>query len=177
MSWTRPFIWAFWIFVISMLIWQAYQYNQKISAPDPQHPTDAHYFFYQPNPHAAAAPVVSDGPNVVQAAFSIQDNTPTTSNFTCNVTLKNTGKAKALNVQVRVRPYRGQPMGDTDMGRTAIVPVSDDSTLGQFGQWLEFPDLAPGESSTQSVMFVKQAGGNYGNNPSPEILFSPEKTK
>lgn len=159
-----------------MLVWQAYQYNQKISAPDVQHPTDGHYFFYQPNPHAAAAaPVVTDGPDVEQTAFSVADNTPTTSNFTCSVTLKNKGKAKAVNVQVRVRPYRGQPVGDTDMGRTAITPISDDSAMGQFGQWVDFPDLAPGESSTQSVMFVKQVGGNYGNNPSPEVMFSPEK--
>jgi hypothetical protein len=177
MSWTRRLIWVFWIFVISMLLWQAYQYNQRLSAPDPQHPTDAHYFFYQPNPHAnaAAAPAVADGPDVEQTAFSVEDNTPTSSNFTCSVTLKNKGKAKAINVQVRVRPYRGQPVGDLDTGRADLRPVDENSALSQFGQWVEFPDLAPGESSTQTVMFVKQVDGNYGNNPSPEVMFSPEK--
>jgi hypothetical protein len=179
MSWTRRFIWAFWIFVIAMLLWQFYQYNQKISTPDPQHPTQEHFFFYQPKRggDAANAPVVTDGPNVVQAAFQIHDNTPTTSNFTCDVTLKNTGKTKAINVQVRVRPYRGQAAGDLDNGRANITPISDDSPLSQFGQWVDFPDLAPGESNTQSVTFVKQLDGNYGYNPTPEILFEPEKKK
>jgi len=176
MSWTRRFIWAFWIFVISMMLWEAYQYNEKISQPDAQHPTDGHYFFYQPNPQAAAAaPVNLDGPVVEQTSFTVQDNNPTTSNFTCNVTLKNKGKTKATDVQVRVRPYRGQPIGDVDMGRTDTKPIDDDSAMAQFGQWVDFPDLAPGESFTQSVTFVKQAGGNYGDNPTPEITYSPEK--
>jgi hypothetical protein len=176
MSWTRRFIWAFWIFVITMLFWEAYQYNQSISTPDPLHPTQEHFFFYQPTKGAAAAPVVSDGPHVVQSAFSVTEDT-TGPNFTCRVTLKNTGKAKAVNVQVRVRPYRGQPFGNTDMGSVSPLPVSDDSAIAQFGQWVEFPDLAPGESSTQTVTFMKQIGGNYGNNPTPEILFAPEKKK
>jgi hypothetical protein len=161
-----------------MLLWQFYLYNHKLSTPDPAHPQQEHFFFYQPKLNAgvaAAAPVVTDGPNVVQTGFTVQDNTPTSQNFTCKVTLKNVGKAKAVGVQVHVRPYRGQPVGDVDMGRTVLTPVSDDSAIAQFGQWLEFPDLTPGESSTQTVVFVKQVGGNYGTNPSPEIFFEVEK--
>jgi hypothetical protein len=177
MSWTRRFIWAFWIFVITMLLWQFYLYNQKISTPDPQHPTQEHYFFYQPKAGAPAVPVTHDGPDVEQTAFRVEDDTPAPGNLTCHVTLKNDGKAKAINVQVRVRPYRGTIAGDVDMGRADLKPIGDDTAMSQFGQWVDFPDLAPDESSTQSVTFMKQAGGNYGHNPSPEIIFQAEKKK
>jgi hypothetical protein len=168
-------MWVFWIFVITMLLWQFYQYNEKLSTPDPQHPTQEHFFFYMPNPHAKAAPVEHEGPFVEQVAFRVQDNTPTTVNFTCFVTLKNNGKAKATNVQARVRPYRGTIAGDLDAGHNSLTPIDENSAMSQYGQWIDFPDLAPGESSTQSVVLLKQAGGNYGQNPSPEVIYEPEK--
>ncbi len=158
-----------------MLLWQFYQYNQKVSTPDPLHPTQQHFFFYPPKVGAKAAPMDHNGPFVEQTAFNVLNNSPTPATFTCRVTLKNVGHAKAVNVQVRVRPYRGQPIGDVDMGRTALKPVDDGSPISPYGQWIDFPDLPPGESSTQSATFVKQAGGNFGANPSPEISYSAEK--
>lgn len=159
-----------------MLLWQFYLYNQKVSTPDPAHPTQDHYFFYQPSTKpGAAAPVDHDGPFVEQTAFSVSDNTPSSVSFTCHITLKNTGKAKAIDVQARVRPYRGTIAGDVDMGRTLIVPLDENSAMSQFGQYVSFPDLAPDESNTQDVVFMKQVGGHYGKNPTPEIIYEPEK--
>jgi hypothetical protein len=177
MSWTRRFIWAFWIFVVVMLLWQFYQYNQKLSTPDPTHQTQDHYFFYQPTPGAAAAPVEHGGPFVEQTGFRVEDSTPTGSSFTCHVTLKNTGKAKAINVEVCVRPFRGTLDGSEDAGLNTNKLLSDDSPRAQINQWITFPDLAPGESSTQSAVFMKQGASEYGSNPKAEISFTPEKKK
>lgn len=172
-------MWAFWIFIIVMLIWQFYSYNQQLSTPDPQHPTQEHFFFYQPSHAAAAAtPVTHDGPYVVQTGFRVQDSTPTDTSFTCHVTLKNTGKAKATGVQVCVRPYRGALDYDPDSGESkgARPGLQDDSSSrASVSQWVSFPDLAPGESSTQSAVFMKDGASIYGINPQPEITFQPEK--
>lgn len=177
MSWTRRFIWAFWIFVITMLLWEFYQYNQKLSVPDAQHPTDGHYFFYQPKataPGAPPAPAVSDGPDVEQTAFSVRDNTPGTGSITCYVTLTNRGKAKAVNIQVNVRPYYGSTMGDEDNGGGS-TPVPENSPPGLLQQWISFPDLAPGASDTETAVFTKIVGVYFGKNPEPKILFEAEK--
>ncbi len=169
-------MWAFWIFIIVMLIWQFLSFNQKLDTPDPQHPTQNHFFFYQPSHAAAAAtPVVHDGPYVVQTSFRVEDNTPSDTSFTCHVTLKNSGKTKATNVQVCVRPYRGTLDGDVDVGPNVNKPIKDDSPRAQINQWVSFPDLAPGESSTQSAVFMKQGASEYGVNPRAEISFTPEK--
>ncbi|HEX4138847.1 MAG TPA: hypothetical protein VHY09_00750 [Candidatus Methylacidiphilales bacterium] len=178
MSWTRRLIWAFWIFIAVMLLWQFYTFNAKISAP-PEHPKPDHYFFYQGTKaaEAAAAAAVHESAYVEQTGFTVENNTPNSSAFTCHVTLKNTGKTKAINVEVCVRPFRGAMDHDPDSGGNQDTkPVADNSPLGQMNQWVAFPDLGPGESSTQSVVFMKV--GNppfFGDNPKPEISFQPEK--
>jgi hypothetical protein len=181
MSWTQRFIWAFWIFIAIMVVWEAYAYNAKLSKPDPAHPTQDHYFFYMPKASgdqaAAAAPSEQTGPSVEQTGFTIEDNTPSSSAFTCHVTLKNTGKAKAVGVSVRVRPYHGTLLSNADDGgaRNSDEILPEDSPLAQVSQYVTFPDLAPGESSTQSAVFTKQGSHEYGTNPKPEITFEPEK--
>jgi hypothetical protein len=175
MSWTRRFIWAFWIFVVIMLLWQFTNYNAKISAP-PDHPTQGHFFFYQhTDADAAAGAADHQGPFVEQTSFSVEDNTPNSTAFTCHVTLKNTGKAKAINVEVCVRPFRGTLDGDPDNGPNTDKLLDDNSPRAQINQWITFPDLGPGESSTQSAVFMKQGASVYGNNPKAEIVYQPEK--
>ncbi|MEJ0000536.1 MAG: hypothetical protein WDO13_16080 [Verrucomicrobiota bacterium] len=95
---------------------------------------------------------------------------PSTGNITCRVTLKNLGSAKAVNVQVEVRPFHGGTLGDEDVG-PGIKPVDDSSAVAQLSQWLTFPDLVPGESETESVTFPAQTGVHPGKNPSPQIVF------
>lgn len=174
MSWTRRFIWAFWIFVITMLLWQAYQYNAKISAPA-EHPTPEHFFFYQ-HTGKAAGPVEHDGPFVEQTGFDVLDNTPTDTSFTCRVTLKNTGKAKAINVGMSVSPFKGALAENVDDGgRNDSRKLSEADPLTQIKQWVSFPDLDPGQSVTQSVVFTKVGSSEYGTNPKPQIVYEPEK--
>jgi hypothetical protein len=175
MSWTRRFIWTFWICLGVLLCWNLYSCNDKI-AQEAAQPKQDHFFFYQPTKETAAAAAVPAGPRVEQTGFQVEDNTPTNGAFTCHVTLKNTGKSKAIDVQVCVRPYRGSDAGNEDSGPNVSAPIPDDDPRAQVNQWVSFPDLDAGASSTQSVVFTKEKDAtNFGNNPKAEIVFRPEK--
>jgi hypothetical protein len=178
MSWTRRFIWTLWIFLGVLLCWNLYSCNDKI-ATEAAKPKQDHFFFYQPTKESAAAASIPEGPRVEQTGFRVEDNAPSDGAYTCHVTLKNTGKSKAINVQVCVRPFRGSVSGGADdSGPNVSTPIPDDDPRAQINQWLAFPDLDPGQSSTQSIVFTKVSNApNFGNNPKPEIVFRPEKKK
>jgi hypothetical protein len=185
---------AFWIFVGIMLVWQFYTYNQGLSQDAINHPEQKQYWFTntmaKPAAPAPTVPEVHQGAYVVQTGYTVEDNAPANGNFTIHVTLKNTGNAKATGVQVRVRPYRGLRMGDEDAGNKPLYILPEDDPLSQYGQWVDFPDLAPGESSTQSVIFLKQGAykpvvvglsdtgvpGQPKEKLTPEINYSSEKS-
>ncbi len=176
----RKLIIAFWIFIGCMLLWQFYSYNQGLKEAAISHPTQEHFFFYNTNPGGApAAPAQPkhNGPDVQQTGFSVENNAPGRGSFTCHVTLKNLGNAKAVGVQLWVRPYRGITRGDVDEGHADMSTLSDTDPIAQIGQWVSFPDLAPGESSTQSVVFLSRGDVTPGTNPNPEIHFQTEKAK
>jgi len=175
---TRKLIIAFWVFIIGMLLWQFYDYDQGFKQAAIEHPQQEHFWFT----NSVAAPAAStqahrDGADVQQTGFSVEDNAPSTGSFTCHVTLKNSGNAKAVGIQISVRPYRGITRGDEDVGHTDMSTLSDDNPISQFGQWVAFPDLAPGESSTQNVVFTSRTDVRPGANPNPEIQFQTETAK
>jgi hypothetical protein len=184
---------AFWIFIAIMLVWEIYSYNAGLNQEAAAHPQQQHFWFT--NSTAAPAPppppVVHDGADVEQTKYIVEDNAPANGSFTIHVTLKNTGNEKATSVQVHVRPYRGMRLGDEDVGNSPMSTLPEDDPLSQYGEWLDFPDLKPGESSTESVSFIHQsnaepvipgvsATGVPGQAPvklKPEIVFASEKAK
>jgi len=175
----RKLIIAFWIFIGCMLLWQFYSYNQGLKEEAIAHPQQQHFWFTNSVATAPAAPTQPkrDGADVRQTGFSVEDNAPGRGSFTCHVTLKNSGNAKAAAVQVSVRPYRGITRGDEDVGHTDMSVLSDSDPISQLGQWVAFPDLAPGESSTRDVIFLSRGDVRPGTNPNPEITFQTEKAK
>ena len=175
---TRKLIIAFWVFIVGMLLWQFYDYDQGFKQAAIDHPQQEHFWFTN-SVAAPAAPTQAhrDGADVRQTGFSVTDNAPGAGSFTCHVTLKNEGNAKAVGIQVSVRPYRGITRGDEDVGHTDMSILSDDDPISQFGQWVSFPDLAPGESNTQDVIFIGRTDVRPGTNPNPEIQFQTEKAK
>jgi len=180
MTLIRKLIIAFWIFIGCALLWQFYTYNQGLKEAAITHPQQEHFYFFNTNTAASpAAPIrpKREGADVQQIRFLVEDNAPATGSFTCHVTLKNVGNAKAVGIQVSVRPYRGIIRGDEDMGHTDMSTLSDTDPISQFGQWVTFPDLAPGQSSTQSVIFISRSDARPGTNPNPDILFQTEKAK
>jgi hypothetical protein len=64
-----------------------------------------------------------------------------------------------------------------DVGSTDTSILSDSDPTSQVGQWVAFPDLAPGESSTRDVVFLGRTDVKPGANPNPEIQFQTEKAK
>jgi hypothetical protein len=181
MSTTRKLIIAFWIFIGCMLLWQFYTYDQGLTRAEVEHPTQQHFWFTNSAAAAPAAPTkaLANGAVVQQTGFSVENNAPSAGSFTCHVTLKNVGNAKAVGVQVSVRPYRGITLDDQDVGhaRPAAVTLSDSDPISQYGQWVSFPDLAPGESGTQNAVFLSRTDVIPGTNPNPEIQFQTEKAK
>jgi len=179
MSRTRKLIIAFWIFIVIMLLWQFYTYDQGLTQASIDHPQQQHFWFTNSASAAPVAPTPEQhtGADVEQTGFMVENNKPGAGSFTCQVTLKNVGNAKAVGVQVNVRPYRGTSTYDEDVGHQKVIVLDDNNPISQFGQWVTFPDLAPGDSSTQSVVFISRTDARPGANPHPEILFQTEKAK
>jgi len=192
MSRTKKLIFAFWVFIVIMLLWQFYTYNESLKRQAIDHPRQTQFFFIHTNAAlVVAAPVQQTGPDVQQVGYSIEGSTPSDGNFTIHATLKNVGKTKAVAVQLHVRPYRGMRLGDEDVGNSPLRILPEDDPLSQYGTWVSFPDLAPGESNTQSVIFLDHQGatpvvpgksdlgvpGQPMEKLTPEIIFDTAKSK
>jgi hypothetical protein len=175
MSRTRQLIYAFWIFVVMMLFWQFYTYDRHAQQVSIEHPQQEQHFFFLHTNAPTGGPVVHNDAYVRQISFAARANTPSQGMLTCSVVLRNDGKAKATNVQVMVRPYRGIRLGDDDAGHAKPGYLNDSDPISQLGQWVTFPDLAPGESSTQTAVFVSQQGLTPGDNPGPNIEYQTAK--
>jgi len=179
MSRARILLTAFWIFVAIGLIWSFRSCDQQITQAAVEHPKQQQFLFYPPSTTtnaASATPVQHNGPYVVQAGYTVLPDTPSVGSFTCQVTLKNTGSAKAVHVQVAVHPYRGTRTDDEDVGRNTqqISILPDNDYRAQIVSHITFPDLAPGESSTQSVTFLNRTDVNPGPNRNPDIIYEGE---
>jgi hypothetical protein len=189
MTRTRKLIIAFWIFIGCMLLWQFYDYDKGLDRQALEHPTKTH-FVYLPPTDKSAAPVAAhaEGADVQQVGYTVDENDPGNGSFTVHVTLKNVGNAKATGVQIHIRPYRGLRLGDEDAGVAKLRIIDDDDPLAQYGDWLSFPDLAPGESSTQKDVFLSKGPhpvvpgisdmgvpGQPAKKLVPEIIFKSEK--
>jgi len=186
-SW-RTFIIVFWVFVGGMLAWQAYNYNNQVAAYAQAHPEQ--HAFYDPNAHATQTPPKAPAPDVRQAAYQVIPDSPQPGSFTVRFTVKNQGNAAATSIQVKVRPYRGILNGQEDNGHAhgltpvpsdgangSVAPYSDDDPVSQYGQWVNMPDLAPGQSASDSVIFAEEADKIPNENPKLEIDFEPAKPK
>ena len=174
---------GFWAFIGFVLIWQFIDYNSSVDKQAEAHPVQAHFYFYNTNtaPVHAAGPRMESG-DVQQIRYWAEPGKPSGGMFTAHVFLKNMGKTTATAVQILVRPYRGIQMGnDTSDGfhhrGAQSGTLSDSDPLSQFGQWVSFPDIPPGETVTEDVVFTARPGYALGNNPNPQIIFSGDKTK
>jgi hypothetical protein len=192
MSWTRRLIIAFWVFVGIMLIYSFYNYNNSVTEISLDHPKQTQFIFLPKNAVAVApAPAVHEGAFVEQTKYTVKSDEPEPGSFTVYVTLKNEGNARATNVEIHVRPYRGMRVGNEDVGHSELKILDDDDPLAQYGSWISFPSLAPGESSTQSTVFlnhehatpvvfgVSDTGvpGQGQETLTPEINYETEKAK
>jgi len=171
----RWLIVSFWVFIVCMLIWQAYTYEINSEKEIAAHPEPQHFFFdpsrdqkptVNPNLHAAS---------VKQTAYWVIDE-PAMGRFTSHVVLTNQGNAKAVGIQIWIRPYRGISVGGSRNGDGGLPrKLSENDPISLMGQWINAPDLAPNESCTQTLAFVTRPEVKPGSNPNPQIIFETEK--
>jgi hypothetical protein len=175
----KPLHWViilFWVFVTAMMLKQCHDMNVQRDEAAAQAPHE--FFFNQPSTSKITPmppPPPSSDADVEQVGFVVQDDTPVPGNFTCNVTLKNLGQKTATGIQIAVRPFRGARYGNDNVGHAPVGILPDSNPLAQRQAWLAFPDLAPGEQSTESTVFPKQVGIEPGSNPNPEIDYQSAK--
>jgi hypothetical protein len=164
----RWFIVLFWVVVIFMILKGCYDSEMAREHEEQMHPPAPSGLPFPPAPQPTPPPAPTpQGAKVVQTGCVIQFETPP-GNFTCVVTVKNIGDQKATGVQLHLRPYRGSMRGLVDIGPQRGT-LSDTDPLSQMGTWLGFPDLAPGDSATQTASFMNQPNIMPGRNPDPEI--------
>jgi hypothetical protein len=160
----RWLIVLFWVFVIFMLLKGCYDTEASRAHQEE---------LRQAPPPVSAAPAPPPAPTapakVVQTSCMIEVDTPPGS-FTCEVTVKNVGGEKATGVEVHVRPFRGSRRGLVDIGPMG-PPLNENDPLSLMGTWIAFPDLAPGESSTQTATFPSQPNIMPSQNPDPDINY------
>jgi hypothetical protein len=173
----RSLVVAFWVFLAVMLAWQAYNYNNLLTAEQQAHPAVQN--FYHP-PAPPPPPPKAPAADVRQVAYHVIHGSPGPGNFMVTFTVKNVGKVTATGVEVKVRPYRGIPNIDIDTSdshaHTSTVskylgPISDQDPVSQIGQWVDLPDLPPGQSSDESAVFPDRPGVDPGENAMLEITF------
>jgi hypothetical protein len=175
----KPLHWViilFWVFVTGMLLKQCH--DTTVQRDEEAANAQKQFFFHQPTaPHAAPTPAPPPSPDadVEQVGYTVQPDTPTPGSFTCTVTLRNIGQKKATGIQIAVRPFRGARYGNDNVGHAPTGILPDSNPLAQLQTWLAFPDLGPGEQSTQSTVFPNHTGVEPGANPTPEIDYLTAK--
>jgi hypothetical protein len=167
---TRWLILLFWVFVIGMLLKQCHDSDAARQQQFQVNPPPSHFFFTPPpKPPPPPAPPKA-GADVQQIRFIVQDNTPGPGTFTCQITVQNKGLSRAHNIQVQVRPFFGAHKDD-EGGRINDTSLSSVDTIQQMSTWVSFPDLNPGETSTQTTTFLDQLHIHPGYNSQPQITF------
>jgi hypothetical protein len=174
---TRWLIVLFWVVVIALLLHECMQ-EDAARVQQGNAEKKRQYFFVPPisqaNPTPPPAPPIMAA-DVRQVSFITKVNTPGAGSFTCYVTVRNQGLLKATSIRVHVRPYRGAGVGSIDIGPAKFHILKETDPLSQYGTWLSFPDLKPGESATQSAVFFDHPNIKAGFNPNPEIIFETAK--
>lgn len=168
----RWLIVAFWAFVIIMCGKSFYDYNSSLdkqaTAQVEQHA------FAPPLPGAQPPAAPSQNADVRQVSY-IPTETPMSSQFTAMLTIKNFGGKTATNIQVRVQPYITSVDSSKQVGPDEILNPSTTDQMANVFQWVEFPDLAPGQTATQTLTFPLRPDAEPRTRFEPKITFDTVK--
>ena len=145
MTTTRWAIVAFWSVIILV---GAYYFLSYSAAPPPPPVPEQHWF---PPPLPGSTPAQPPPDAEVKLTHYMVHLQPGAMSFSVDVTVQNIGSKKATAVSAIVHPY----VGSQDTNKNAIGP--DEIPLQQGGdpmavvtQTLNYPDLDPGQTGTQS---------------------------
>ena len=148
MTTTRWLIVAFW--AVMFLIGAFYVVESVMKPPPPPVP-EKHWF---PPPLPGSVPSAASANADVRLAAYVLKPVPNSSTFTVDVTVKNVGQKKATGVQVKVQPYVGtMDTNKAEPGPDEIPDQPGGDPMATVVQWVTFPDLPPGQTSTQTLTF------------------------
>jgi hypothetical protein len=164
---TRWLITGFWIVILVLGVKAFYDFNSKVSAT-PAVPEQHWFPPGMPGSEPAAKPNVAD----VRLIHYVPHVAPGAMSFTADVVVQNFGMKKATGIQVRVQPY----VGNTENSKTAPGPdeipnLSGGDPMVNVFQWVDFPDLAPGATSTQTITLSRRSDADPAQSFKPQVVF------
>ncbi len=132
-----------------MLLAGAYYMFDYSVQPAPPAPPEQHWM-PPPLPGSTAAPARSPDADV-RLIHYVTHVTPGSLEFSVDVILQNVGSKKATGVQVVVHPYVGNiSTSKTQQGPDEIPSFPNGDPMAHVVQNLNYPDLDPDQTSTQS---------------------------
>jgi hypothetical protein len=161
---TRWLIAAFWTIILCIGV--SYMF-QSVTAPVPPPPVARHWM----PPPLPGAPVASQDADV-RLIHYVPHIVPGAMTFTCDVVVKNFGKKKATEVQVRIQPYVGnKDTNPAQPGPDEIPAQPGGDPMANITQWVSFSDLGPGETATQSLTFPMRSDADPAQAFKPQVTF------
>jgi hypothetical protein len=165
-----PTRWAIAAFWVVMLLAGVFYFLDYSALPPPPPVPEKHWF---PEPLPGTVTTVQAVNADVKLTHYVAHITPGAMSFSVDVTVQNRGRKKATGVQVTVHPY----IGNQDTNKQAIGP--DEIPLQQGGdpmanvvQNLNYPDIDPGQSATQSFTLPMRSDADPSQrDDKPEITF------
>jgi hypothetical protein len=166
---TRWAIAAFWIFMAVLGVYYAV-HDVMLPAPPPPPPPQQGLLPALPGPAAPAAAAPNAEVKLTHYATHI---TPGALEFSVDVTLQNVGSKKATGVQVMVHPYVGnQDTNKSQMGPDEIPGQQGGDPLHNVVQNLDYPDIDPGQTATQSFTLpVRSDADPAQRDDSAQVIF------
>jgi hypothetical protein len=167
MTTTRWLIAAFWV---AMFLVGAFYLVQSLLAPPPPPVPEKHWF---PPPLPGSVPPAASPNADVRLAAYVMKKVPNSSTFNVDVTVKNVGLKKATDIQVKIQPYNGtMDTSTTQHGPDEIPDLPKGDPMATVFQWVTFPDLPPGQSSTQTLTFSMRDDAEPAESlPNPQVQF------
>ena len=92
--------------------------------------------------------------------------------FTSDVIIKNFGSKKATAIQVLVQPYASDQSSNPNApGPDEIPQQQNGDPMASITQWVDFSDLGPGETATNSLTFPMRSDASPAEAFKPKVTF------
>jgi hypothetical protein len=167
---TRWLIVAFW--AVLFLVTAVYVF-QGITVTTPPPPPEKHWF---PPPLPGSTAPTSAPDADVRLIHYVPHIAPGATTFTADVIIKNFGQKKATAIQVRVQPYVGnRDTNPAQPGPDEIPAMPGGDPMANVVQWVDFPDLGPGETATQSITLTMRSDADPAQSFVPKVVFQTVK--
>jgi hypothetical protein len=167
---TRWAIAAFWVFMVLLGVYYAFN---SASQPPPPAPAAAQQPQWTPAPLPGSTPPPRSPNADLRLTHYVAHITPGSPEFSVDVTMENFGSKKATGVEVTVHPYIGnQDTVKSQAGPDEIPGQPGGDPLHNVVQNLAYPDIDPGQTAVQSFTLPMRPDADpCQRDDHPEITF------